>query len=243
MHLRLFTYNVHKCIGGFDRKYRPARITSVIANHVPDIVMLQEVDREAKRSLFHDQVEVLGEMLGLRHRTWFPNVQLLMQRGSYGNAILSRFPITETSNVDLTVPPKKRRSALHARLRVRMGTRTRTVHVFNLHLGLSGLERKLQLRRLLASPEFTKLHERTPIVVAGDLNDVYGTLGAKVLSPAGFRGQSKPALTYPSPAPIRALDAVYVRGSIKLVRVHASQLIVARSASDHLPLVIEAELT
>ena len=242
MHLRLLTYNVHKCIGGIDRKYRPERIRSVIAHHAPHIVMLQEVDKEARRSLLHHQVDLLGDMLGLRHRTWFPNVKVTFG-GSYGNAILSRFPFTETSNINLTVAPKKRRSALHARFRVRLGRHARTVHVFNLHLGLAGFERKLQLKRLMRSETFAKLHERTPVIVAGDLNDVYGTLGGKVLGPAGFRGPVKAPRTYPAPAPLRALDGLYVRGSIELVRVHASQLIVAREASDHLPLVAEAELT
>ena len=31
MKLRLLTYNVHKCIGGLDRRYRPERVWSVIA--------------------------------------------------------------------------------------------------------------------------------------------------------------------------------------------------------------------
>jgi endonuclease/exonuclease/phosphatase family metal-dependent hydrolase len=165
--------------------------------------------------------------------------------GEYGNAILSRFPPTESANIDLTVPPKKRRSVLHARYRVRLsdsGNRARTLHVYNLHLGLSGIERKIQLRKFLESHPFVGLHHQTPILVAGDFNDVWGTLGRKLLAPAGFRGIGTPIRTFPAWGPLRALDSVYVRGNIRLVNVYRARLLLARRASDHLPLVAELEI-
>jgi endonuclease/exonuclease/phosphatase family metal-dependent hydrolase len=192
-------------------------------------------------------VDLLGEMLGMRHRTWFPNVHL-RGGGQYGNAILCRFPLVETSNIDLTIPPKKRRSVLHARYRMRLGrsngvgTTTRTVHVYNMHLGLSGIERKAQLRRFLESHPFVGLHAHTPIVVAGDFNDVWGTLGKSLLVPAGFRGMAQPLRTFPAYAPVRALDSIYVRGSIELRHVQRAHIDIARRASDHLPLIADVEI-
>jgi len=249
MHLRVLTYNVHKCIGALDRQYHPERVRETIAHYDPDVVLLQEVDEMAARSNHHRQVDVLGDMLGLRHRTWFPNVKL-RGGGAYGNAILSRFPLTETRNIDLTIPPKKRRSVLHARYRVRVGNgvslrggKTRTVHVYNFHLGLSGIERKMQLRKFLDSHPFTGLHYLTPIIIAGDFNDVWGTLGRKLLVPAGFRGMVAPIRTFPSYAPVRALDAIYVRGNVIIRQVQRSRLEVARRASDHLPLIADLEIT
>jgi endonuclease/exonuclease/phosphatase family metal-dependent hydrolase len=241
----LVTYNIHKCIGGVDRRYDPSRIVGVIANYQPDIVLLQEVDEYAKRSNEDRQVDSCGDRLGLRHRTYFPNVKV-RGGGAYGNAILSRFPLTETTNIDVTIPPKKRRSILHARYRVRLrgpkGAHSRTVHVYNLHLGLSGLERKMQLRKFLESHPFVGLHHRTPIIVAGDFNDVWATLGKKLLVPAGFRSLEPPLRTFPAYAPIRALDSIYVRGNIRILSVHRSRMGLAKRASDHLPLVAELEV-
>lgn len=243
MRLRLLTWNVHKCIGGLDRRYDPDRVRCLIAHYEPDVVMLQEVDHAARRSRGDRQVDLLGDLLGLRHRSWFANVTV-RGGGQYGNAILSRFPITETDNIDLTIPPKKRRSVLHGRTRVRLhpdngeAPRTRTVHVYNMHLGLSGIERKVQLRKFLASHPFAGLDARTPIVVAGDLNDVWGTLGRKVLMPAGFRGIN-PIRTFPAYAPMRALDGIYVRGNVEIHHVQASRMELARVASDHLPLIAD----
>ena len=244
MRLRLLTYNIHKCIGGIDRRYDPARVAGVIGRYELDLLLLQEVDQHARRSNTDRQVDVLGDALGLRHRTFFPNVEL-RTGGAYGNAILSRFPLTETSNIDVTVPPKKRRSVLHGRYRVRLNgsssKATRTVHVYNLHLGLSGIERKIQLRKFLESHPFVGLHHRTPIIVAGDFNDVWGTLGKKLLEPAGFVG-TRPVRTFPAWGPLRALDAVYVRGNARLTHVYRPRLQLATRASDHLPLIAELQI-
>ncbi|MGH9323580.1 MAG: endonuclease/exonuclease/phosphatase family protein [Vicinamibacteria bacterium] len=245
MRLRVLTYNIHKCIGGIDRRYDPLRVAHVIARYEPDLVLLQEVDQHARRTNADRQVDLLGDFLGLRHRTYFPNVKVL-GGGEYGNAMLSRFPLTETSNIDLTVPPKKRRSVLHARYRVRLGgewgNTVRTLHVYNLHLGLSGIERKIQLRKFLESHPFVGLHYQTPIIVAGDFNDVWGTLGRKLLVPAGFHALSPPIATFPAFRPMRPLDSVYVRGNIRLHHVYRARLRLARRASDHLPLVAELEI-
>ena len=244
MRIRVLSYNVHKCIGGIDRRYRPERVLETIAHYEPDVVMLQEVDEGARRTMFHRQVDLLGDKMGLRHRTYFPNVSL-RDGGGYGNAVLSRYPLTDTMNIDLTIGRRKRRSVLHGRYRVRApnGRRARTLHVFNLHLGLSGGERKAQLRRFLESHPFAGLHHNTPIVVAGDFNDVWGTLGTEFLVPAGFRGIAQPLYTFPAYAPVRALDSIYVRGDLQIAHVFRSQLAIARQASDHLPLIADLEMS
>ncbi len=241
MRLVLVTYNVHKCIGGLDRRYRPERVCATIAHYKPDFLLLQEVDDGAKRSQGHRQVDLLGEALGLGHRTWFPN-HFLRSGGAYGNAILSRFPLTETRNIDVTVAGRKARSILHGRFRVPVGRHLRTVHVFNLHLGLREADRRSQLVRFMDEHPFAGLHQRTPIVVGGDFNDVWGTLGPELLLPAGFRGPLARRPTFPAFAPVRALDGVYVRGDVVLGEVLPGKTALARSASDHLPLVAELEL-
>src|SRR5580765_5233329 len=44
MRFHLVTYNIHKGIGGVDRRYRPERIVEALQHHRPDLVLLQEVD-------------------------------------------------------------------------------------------------------------------------------------------------------------------------------------------------------
>lgn len=240
MRLRTLSYNIHKCIGGVDRRYDPDRIVEVIQNLDVDVAMLQEVDGGVARSNRDHQVELLAERLGLRYHTWFPNVDV-RGGGQYGNAILSRYPIIESTNLDLSIRFKKRRSALHAVLRVRHDDVDRTVHVYNMHLGLARYERRRQLRMFLDSHPFQNLHHDTPIVVGGDLNDVYGGLG-ELLEPAGFRGIERRPLTFPAWGPMRALDAIFVRGAMDFVRLARCDSELARRASDHRPLVADVRL-
>ena len=51
MRPRLLTWNIHKGIGGIDRRYRPDRIVEVIRHYEPDVVLLQEVDEGAHHRL------------------------------------------------------------------------------------------------------------------------------------------------------------------------------------------------
>ncbi len=50
MQFRILTYNIHKGIGGVDRRYRLDRTIAAIRHVVPDIIMLQEVDEGVPRS-------------------------------------------------------------------------------------------------------------------------------------------------------------------------------------------------
>ena len=109
MRLKVLSYNIHKCIGGVDRKYQPDRIVEVITKQDADVVMLQEVDAGVTRSNGDKQAEVLADKLGMKYWSWFPNVDV-RGGGQYGNAILARYPLIETSNIDLSIRFKKKRS-------------------------------------------------------------------------------------------------------------------------------------
>ncbi len=235
------TYNIHKAIGGVDRRYRPQRVVETLVRYEPDIVLLQEVDHGVPRSRRHCQIDLLGDALGLPHRAFQPNVKL--REGVYGNAILSRFPLSDVRNIDLTVPLKKRRRAQVAHATVRGEGHSHRLLIVNLHLGLAGFERTVQLRKLLHAKILLATHHDTPVVVAGDFNDMYGRLGKRLLEPAGFLSATKRTKTFPAILPLRPLDRVYFRGRVELLRAFAARSAVARQASDHLPLIADLRLT
>lgn len=235
--LRIVTYNIHKGIGGVDRRYQLPRIVETLEHCQGDVVLLQEVDHDVPRSRHDRQVEVLGEALELRHTAFQANVKL--RRGHYGNAILSRFPLYDIRDIELTVPLKKRRRALVSHCRVPIGEHSRTVLLFNFHLGLAGYERTIQLRRFLDSDVLRHAHHDTPVIAGGDFNDVWGTLGRRLLEPQGFSTASIQTKTFPAFFPMRPLDRIYYRGAITLDHSYASHTKVARQASDHLPLVAD----
>jgi endonuclease/exonuclease/phosphatase family metal-dependent hydrolase len=240
MRLRVVTYNIHKGIGGLDRRYRIDRVIAVLGRESPDIALLQEVAEDMPRSEFHDQAELLSAALNMPHIAYGPQHRFSI--GGYGNAILSRWPIGHVQHVDLTIGARKQRGAISARTRVRVGRHTRTVVVFNLHLGLADSERGLQLERFLLSHPFAHLHHRTPVVLGGDLNDVWGSLGPRFLLPAGFRRAGLLRNTFPAALPIRPLDGLFVRGDLRGRTLNAPRDALTRQASDHLPLVAELDL-
>ena len=98
--MRVLSYNIHKGIGGRDRLYRLERVIRAIQHEQPDIVCLQEVDRNVPRSRHDDQPRLLAEFLETQHHLYQLNVRL--KEGGYGNLILSRFPIAQTHQVSLT---------------------------------------------------------------------------------------------------------------------------------------------
>lgn len=141
LNVRIVSWNVHKCVGGLDRRYDPGRTAAVIAAQQPDVVLLQEVAQNGRWYRGERQIDVLGDALGLPHRSYFVNVRFGPRRGEYGNAILSKAPLRTTENLDLSLPGRKARSVLHAEVRLPTPDgHTRTLHAFNLHLGLSERE-------------------------------------------------------------------------------------------------------
>ena len=143
---------------------------------------------------------------------------------------------------------KKRRGAVIADVVIRAGGERHVLHVVNLHLGLSGVERRWQIRRLLAAPHLAALSPRSRIVIAGDLNDWAGALGRRrgALRAAGFlaaRGLHHGAMrTFPARFPVAQLDRVFLAGAMVCRAAYRSRFGLARRASDHLPLVVDLDL-
>src|SRR5438270_10594119 len=59
--MRLLSYNIHKGIGGRDRRYRIERVIEVIELENPDLVCLQEVAQHSRRAWRHDQPRLLAD--------------------------------------------------------------------------------------------------------------------------------------------------------------------------------------
>ena len=241
MRFRLMTYNIHKGVGGVDRRYRFARIIDTLAFYKPDIALLQEVADGIPRSGHHRQVDILCETLGFQFHAYQPNVSL--RKGKHGNAILSHFPLSDIHDIDLTIPLKKRRGSLVARCQLSRGQRSLPLFVYNFHLGLASFERNIQIRRFLADIAFKNLKRSVPVIAAGDFNDLWGTLGTRLLEPEGFRTASGLSKTFPAFRSLRPLDHIFFRGNLALHRCFPSRTQLAKRASDHLPIIADFEIS
>ncbi len=241
MMFRFATYNVHKGIGGLDRCYRPERIVETLRTHGPDVVFLQEVDDNVPRSHFHRQVDLFADQLQLGFSAYQKNVAV--KQGYYGNAILSRFPLSNVDDLDLTIRFKKRRQALVANCTIECDGQSQQLVLVNFHLGLAGFERRIQVQQVLQSDAIDWFDASRPIIVAGDCNDYLGILDKRVMAPAGFLSVGRGHRTFPAFFPVTTLDYIYYRGGVSLDRAFACRSKVARTASDHLPLIADFRLT
>lgn len=238
--MRLVSYNIHKGFGGSDRRYRLERILAVLAELQPDLVCLQEVDRHARRSKFHDQPAVIADHLQVPASLYQFNVPH-RTAGGYGNLILSRWPFHAHHHVSLRHGGRKPRGAQLAVVSTPAGP----LHLVNLHLGLAETERRWQASHLLHHPLFLAA-SHLPTLIAGDYNDWRNTLGRLRFAHHEFHQATSPTRrfrSFPAFLPVAALDKVFFRGAIELRHAHVFRSRLARRASDHLPLVIDFQLT
>lgn len=236
--MRLLTYNIHKGVGGGDRRYKIERIVGVIAAEEPDLVCLQEVDRNVRRSRFHDQPLILAEKLGAAAHLYQLNCP--HQEGGYGNLVLARWPFRRHAHISLRHGKRKPRGAQL----VVVDTPHGPLHLVNWHLGLAERERRWQVRHLLGHKEFQEW-EHLPTLIAGDFNDWRNTLTRHGFAKHRFIQATWPTRhfrSFPAFLALASLDKVFYRGSLHIHAVRTVRTRLARRASDHLPLVVDFDL-
>ncbi len=246
--LRVATYNIHKGVRGIGPRKRLEIHNLGLAVEAldADIVFLQEVrlfhTREARRfDRTHlgwpdqGQADYLApEGYEVAYRT-----NAVTRHGEHGNALLSRWPLGDVGHHDVSDHRFEQRGLLH----VPVLWNGSTVHCVVVHLGLVHSSRLRQVQQLA---DFIAREVPTDelLVVAGDFND----WGEKLDSPmaelglhrARAQGASR-AATFPSLAPVFALDRFYLRG-LNCRSTMAPQGMSWARMSDHLPLVAELEL-
>ena len=227
MRLRVVTYNVHKC-RGLDGRTSAARIAEVLHEVNADVIALQEVLEHQAETISTDLKlpYALGE--NRKHRGY-----------AYGNVVLSRHPIRETRNYDLSVRGREERGCLRADVAVD-GI---LLHVFNVHLGTALIERRHQGRKLIA-PELLKDPAiESPRIVLGDFNEWTAGLATRLLrshlASADVRQHLQRTRTYPGVLPFLHLDHIYYDPTLRLERLALFRTRKALVASDHLPLLGE----
>jgi endonuclease/exonuclease/phosphatase family metal-dependent hydrolase len=239
--LRIATYNVHRWQGGNGRAEPDvARAGYVISELDADVIALQEVlrpfpstslggafaarDGEDPLGLLCDELELhLAFAVTRQHRL-----------GQLGNAILSRFPITAISVLDISYSRIERRGALAAHI----GDEHAGLGVMATHLSLVDRTRHRQVQSLLEHPALNS----GPAVLLGDMNAWRKCKGSQALDASlGLHHNLFWPATFPAGRPMLALDRIYTRQA-DVVEVHHHDSPAARRASDHLPIVAEVRI-
>ncbi len=235
--MRVLSYNIHKGIGGRDRRYNLDRIVRVIEHENPDIFCLQEVTHNAKLTAHDDQPHLLQKAFAFPEAAFQKNVHYKV--GGYGNLIVSRWPMPSRHHLSLQLGSRKPRGAQVVVIDSPEGK----IRLANWHLGLTAGEQRWQANHLLHHPLFREFQD-LPTLVIGDCNDWRNRLAPGLFTEQQFNQASTPPSrfrSFPAFLPTLSLDKAFYQGLvIREVKIIRTPL--AHQASDHLPLVIDFHL-
>lgn len=245
--LKILTLNAHKGFSPFNRRFVLHELRDAVRSVHADIVFLQEVHGAHQG---HSQ----------RHATWpkTPQYEFLADTiwgdfaygrnavypaGDHGNALLSKFPILQYRNHDISVAGPERRGMLHCRLN--LPGSGREVHAICVHLGLREPHRREQLKLMCRLIE-RDIPPDAPVIVAGDFNDWRVSANTILKDCYGLREvfvetQGREAKTFPVRWPLLRLDRIYVR-NLKIRKPEVLSSFPWSHLSDHAALLTELEL-
>ncbi len=164
--------------------------------------------------------------------------------GHHGNAILSRYPIQNQQQVNISTYALEQRGILHCS--IQLPEVPEPLHTLCVHLGLFGFHRRQQYE-MICSYINNNIPAECPLIVAGDLNDWANRadrlLREKLkLVDAFYSCHHKVARTFPIYLPFLPLDRIYVR-RLKPLAASLRREPEWQTLSDHLALEAEVQFT
>ena len=231
--LRIVTYNIHKGFSQFNRHMMVHELREQLHELDADIVFLQEVQGEHKRHArrFDDWPDE-PQYDFLAGDIWQATVyakNVVYGHGHHGNAILSRFPIGNAFNQDITHLRFERRGLLHCKIDI--PELRQPLHCVCVHLSLFAYSRRRQVDALASYFE-TNANQDSPLIIAGDFNDwrneadegLAQRLGLSEVFSRSAGKSGAPGRSFPARHPVLRLDRIYVRGfTIKQAKVHSGK--------------------
>ncbi len=214
--LRVMSYNVH---GLADDR---AALVGLIRDLEPDVLVVQEAPRRFRwRHKCAALADDTGLVVAAGGMPALGNLLLVNLRVAVHETWCTRFPLT---------PGRHLRGAAFARGSVRGGQFT----LSGSHLATDPAERPSQAavwKEQLAALE-------GPVIAAGDLNEGPGGSAWRMIEDGLVTsGESTP--TFPAGLPARRLDGIFVSPDIRIEKYEVVNEERARSASDHLPVVVD----
>jgi endonuclease/exonuclease/phosphatase family metal-dependent hydrolase len=227
--LRVMCYNIRHG-RGMDDVVNLERTGNVIKEWQPDLVAVQEVDKNTQRTNNTDQAKLLAEQLKMH---FVFGKAIAFQGGEYGLALLSRFPILEHQMVLL--PPEvqqEQRGVLIAKIGI-PDAKGKMICFASTHLSVaSQAERAVQIEKIDAL-----LSEGSePVILAGDFN-ARPENESIVRFLTNWKDTADPAWGKSvTPLRSRRIDYIFLR-SKDLWRVLESRTIDDKITSDHMPIL------
>jgi len=229
--ITLASYNIHKAVG-LDRRRDPDRILAILREIDADVIALQEVDRRYGR-----RMSVLP-LAAIHEHTRYRPVPLSMKPDSlgwHGNALLVRRDIELVEAAPVPLPVLEPRGAVRADLMIE----GRPLRVVGMHLDLSGLRRRHQVRSVIE--HVSECAEPMPTVLMGDMNEWTATGGCFREFDGSWQVLS-PGRSFPTRRPVAALDRIIVSQNCAVIDSGVHRTALSSVGSDHLPVFAAIDL-
>ena len=163
--LRVLTVNTHKGFTALNRRFILPELRDAVRSTSADLVFLQEVVGEHERhSSRYNNWPQMSQYEFLADSMWSDFAygrNAVYPDGHHGNALLSKYPIREYRNLDVSITGPERRGLLHCVLDVPGHAE---VHAICVHLSLLESHRQLQLQLLCQLLE--SLPDEAPVIIA-----------------------------------------------------------------------------
>ena len=233
--VKILSYNIYH--GATTRgDYNLDVIARVITDADPDLVALQEVDYNTRRS---GQIDLATELGKRTHLTPLFGRAMYYDGGEYGEGILSKYSFIRTRNVPLpSTPGNEPRTALEAVVVLPSGDTIAFIGTHFDHL-------KPETDRVAQAEKINEVFTSGPYpaILAGDLNAQPGSNPINILEEIWSATYDKinPEPTFPSDAPGITIDYVmhFPAGRWEAVE---TEVICDSIASDHCACLVTLKL-
>lgn len=237
---RILVLNIHAG-KDMDRASNLDAVADLVRSTHADLVLLQEVDRQTKRSGAVDQLQVMSEATGFEAAF---GRSLDYDGGLYGIAALARLGFRTQFTESLPVQPLQERAGKSYEPRVALVVEARTplgdLTALNTHLDASRDDgyRLQEVAHVLVLIGRGRQAGR-PVVAGGDFNaepgsEVYRRILAAGLRDAWTECGSGDGLTFPADTPIKRIDYLFLDDRLRCTEART----IETTISDHRPLLV-----
>ena len=229
--LKVLTYNIHH--GAPPDKatddIQLENIAAVIQKQNPDLVALQEVDSMTARAPI-DEAKELARLTGMHY---YFSKAIAYQGGSYGDAILSKYPISDQQTLSLPMPDPTGEGRAVGIIRCKIPSGIEIAFA-STHLDIES-NREAQVKALNTLSK----NSTYPLILAGDLNALPNSTYISTLKEEfSLSCSANCPLTAPASKPAKTIDYILLNPKAsEIFHVLSYNAINYIYASDHLPLL------